>query len=144
MQQPQMMSKTRTTHHCQLSSKPSPTDDNGSDKDDKMNISANTPSDKANISSKSKVSPDDRSSPASDQQSSADIQAEINQLMLQSDQDNKSILGFTPSNFDEKQLPVPAFTAIIILGASLYLIGYGFYVGLMGFPDGGSGLPRPL
>jgi hypothetical protein len=69
------------------------------------------------------------------------VQEELDQWMASQDP-NKSILGFTPSNFDESKLPIPAFTAIFVLVASLYLIGYGFYVGLVGFPEGD--FPRPL
>lgn len=48
---------------------------------------------------------------------------------------DRTILGFTPENFDQSKLPVPLFTSILILFGSLYLTAYGFYVGLYGLPD---------
>ena len=44
-------------------------------------------------------------------------------------------------------IPIPRFTAAVVLMGSLYVTGYGFYVGLMGFPDDDSVLhllPRIL
>jgi len=37
-------------------------------------------------------------------------------------------------------IPIPRFTAAVVLMGSLYVTGYGFYVGLMGFPDNDSAL----
>lgn len=50
-------------------------------------------------------------------------------------EEDASPFGFTLSNFDESQIPIPLFTAGLILLGSLYVTGYGFYVGINGFPD---------
>jgi hypothetical protein len=42
----------------------------------------------------------------------------------------------------EDVLPIPAFTALLVLLGSLYVTFYGIYVGLNGFPDTDSPLPR--
>jgi hypothetical protein len=42
----------------------------------------------------------------------------------------------------QQSLPVPVFTGILILMGSLYVTLYGIYVGLYGFPDNDSPLPR--
>lgn len=64
-------------------------------------------------------------------------------MVERDDTADTDLLGFTPSNFDDSQIPIPAFTAVLILLGSLYVTGYGFYVGLRGFPaDDTGGLPR--
>lgn len=61
-----------------------------------------------------------------DQKNTNKIDTEIESLPL---------LDF--SNFDDSALPVPLFTAVIILLGSLYVTGYGLYVGINGFPTEG-------
>ena len=48
----------------------------------------------------------------------------------------------TDNNSQQDLLPVPAFTALLILLGNLYVTVYGIYVGLNGFPDDNSPLPR--
>jgi hypothetical protein len=48
--------------------------------------------------------------------------------------------GFNPDNFDEKEIPVPLFTATIFLLLSTYVTYYMFDVGINGFPEEGPPL----
>jgi hypothetical protein len=43
---------------------------------------------------------------------------------------------------DDMVVPIPKFTAILILLGSVYVTGYGLYVGLYGFPSDDSIFPR--
>jgi len=77
--------------------------------------------------------------PASTLSEDERLQMEVNATMM----GDLSYMGFTPNNFDSEQLPIPLFTAILVLLFSLYATFYGIYVGLNGFPAvDESGLPR--
>jgi len=77
--------------------------------------------------------------PASTLSEDERLQMEFNATMM----GDSSYMGFTPNNFDSEQLPIPLFTAILVLLFSLYATFYGIYVGLNGFPVADeSGLPR--
>ena len=46
--------------------------------------------------------------------------------------------GFNPDNFDEKEIPLPLFTATMLLLLSTYVTYYLFDVGINGFPEEGA------
>jgi hypothetical protein len=48
--------------------------------------------------------------------------------------------GFNPDNFDEKEIPLPSFTATILLLLSVYVTYYMFDVGINGLPEEGPPL----
>jgi hypothetical protein len=48
--------------------------------------------------------------------------------------------GFNPDNFDEKEIPLPLFTATILLLLSVYVTYYMFDVGINGLPEEGPPL----
>jgi hypothetical protein len=82
---------------------------------------------------------------SAEEKSEADMSEDLLEKRLHLDlnamvEDESNLLGFTPSNFDNSQIPIPVFTAVLILLGSLYVTGYGFYVGINGFPVD-SGLP---
>jgi hypothetical protein len=52
------------------------------------------------------------------------------------------LLSVMENNAQEDVLPVPAFTALLILFGSLYVTFYGIYFGLNGFPETDFPLPR--
>jgi len=60
------------------------------------------------------------------------LQQELEMMMM-------NITGNSAAAADEEEyesvIPIPPFTAAVILMGSLYVMGYGFYIGLMGFPD---------
>jgi len=78
--------------------------------------------------------------PPAEQLSEAErLQMELNATTL----GDETWLGFTPNNFDSKQLPIPLFTSILVLLFSLYTTFYGIYVGIYGFSAADdNGLPR--
>lgn len=73
------------------------------------------------------------------------LQKDLNAMFERDDDKSANFIGFTPSNFDGSQIPIPLFTAALILLGSLYLTWYGFYVGLNGFPpDAVAGAAPPI
>jgi hypothetical protein len=65
------------------------------------------------------------------------------QMQLNATVADPSYLGFSPSNFDSTQLPIPLFTSVFVLLFSLYASFYMVFVGLNGFQAADeSGLPR--
>ena len=64
-----------------------------------------------------------------------DLQRELNAIM--SDQESNRIVGiYDPEAFDQSQIPLPMFTAVIVLLGSMSLTGYMIWTGITG--DGPS------